>query len=144
MSKNKFKIYEAGKMMGLPVELQRGWREEVKQLFDEYAYGDVQTISPCDYYNFEKERDFSEHEVKFFDLWLIKNCDLVIVNLDYPDSIGTAIELHEAHDNWKIPVIGFGGENVFVHPWIELSLTKRCKTMKEAVEHIVEFYLPNK
>jgi hypothetical protein len=66
---------------------------------------------------------------------------VVLVNLDFPDSIGTAIELHMAQE-WKIPVIGFGTAKN--HPWIELSLTKKCTTMQEAVEHIINFYLLNK
>ena len=140
---SKFKIYLAGKMSGLTFEQMNDWREEVSKLLKSHSY-EIHTENPCHYYNFEGERDFTEHEVKRFDLWLVKNCDLVLVNLDYPDSIGTAIELHMAHDEWNKPVIAYGGENVFVHPWIELSITRRCKTMEDAVEHILEFYLPNK
>jgi ACT domain-containing protein len=140
---SKFKIYEAGKMSGLTLEQMNSWRIKAKELFKQYS-DDILTINPVDFYNFEMDRStYTEHEVKFFDLYQVKNSNIILLNLDYPDSIGTAIEVHEAHDNWKIPVIAFGGENVFVHPWIELSITKRCKTLEEAVEHIIEFYFVN-
>jgi len=138
---NKFKIYLAGKMSGLTFEQMNSWREKATQLFNQ-STDLIHTENPCHYYNFELDHDsFTEHEVKKFDLWLVKNCDLVLVNLDYPDSIGTAIELHMAHDEWDKPVIGFGTTQN--HPWIELSLTKQCKTLEEAIEHILLFYLPN-
>jgi nucleoside 2-deoxyribosyltransferase len=86
--------------------------------------------------------NITEREIMEFDLSLLRNCDIVIVNLDYPDSIGSAIEMYEASQR-HIPVIGFGGLDVEVHPWIELCLTKRCKTMLDAVEYVIEFYLPN-
>jgi len=141
---NKFKIYLAGKMNGLTFEQMNTWREEVTKLFDRY-FNSIYTINPCHYYNFNLDPEtYTEKEVKEFDLHMVRNCDLVLVNLDYPDSIGTAIECHEAHDNWHIPVVAFGGENAFVHPWLDLSITKRCKTLEEAVEYIIEFYAVNK
>ena len=83
---------------------------------------------------------YTEHEVKFFDLYLVKHSDLVLVNLEHPDSIGTAIEIHEAHDNWKIPVVGYSTLAIEIHPWMELSLTKKCKDMLDAINYIIEFY----
>jgi nucleoside 2-deoxyribosyltransferase len=137
----KPKIYLAGKMSGLTFEEMNTWRLKAKELFEEYEL-DVHLENPCDYYNFELDPDtYTEKEVKKFDLWLVKNCDIVLVDLVHPNSIGTAIEIHEAHDNWKIPVISFG--NAVAHPWMNLSIDKRCNTLEDAVEHIIDFYLPN-
>ena len=138
---NKFEIYLAGKMGGLTFEEMNGWREEITKIFNQYT-DRIKTHNPCHYYNFDLDPStYTDHEVKRFDLWLVKKSNLVVVNLDQPNSIGTAIELHEAHDNWKIPVIGFGGKDKEVHPWMQLSLNRWCDDMRDAVEHVVEFYL---
>lgn len=138
---SRFKIYLAGAMSNLTFEEMNSWRVKATKLLKQYS-DEIHTENPCQYYNFEMNPDlYTEHEIKRFDLWLVRNCDLVLVNLDFPNSIGTAIELHEAHDNWHKPVIGFGITKA--HPWMELSLTKKCKTMEEAIEHIIEYYLPN-
>ena len=138
---NKIKIYLAGKMSGLSFEEMNSWRNEAIKLLSKTEYP-IHTENPCDFYNFEMPTgSYTESEVKKFDLWLVENCDVVLVNLDYPDSIGTAIELHMAHDVWNKPVIAFGTAKN--HPWIELSITKRCNTLEEAVEHITYFYLSN-
>lgn len=141
MSK-KIKIYEAGGMSGLDLDTMNNWRLKATELLKSYS-DNIHTINPVEYYNFSMSKEnYTEHEVKFFDLYQVKNCDLVLVNLDLSiNSIGTAIELHEAHDNWHIPVIGYGEKEI--HPWMELSLTKRVKTLEEAVEHIIEYYLVN-
>ena len=137
---NKPKLYLAGKMSGLTFDQMNSWRLKATQMLDENFH----IINPCNYYNFEIDRStYTDHEVKQFDLWLVKNSNIVLVNLDYPDSIGTAIELHMAHDEWDIPVIAYGGQNVEVHPWMLESITKRCDTLEDAVNHINSFYLIN-
>jgi nucleoside 2-deoxyribosyltransferase len=140
---SKFKIYLAGAMAGLLPDIANAWRLQANYIFEGYG-SYVHTINPCDYYNFSLDpTTYTENEVKEFDLHMVKNCDLVLVNFDFKDSIGTAIEIHMAHDVWQIPVISFGTrENV--HPWMKLSSTKHCDTLEDAVEHIVSFYLPNR
>lgn len=139
---SKFKIYLAGAMTGLSLEEMNSWRVKATNELQQYS-DSIHTINPVNFYNFEMdESTYTEREVKEFDLYQVRNCDLVLVNLDFPNSIGTAIECHEAHDNWKIPVIGFGSK--VAHPWVELSLTKKCWSMEEAIEYIVDFYLVNK
>lgn len=141
---SKFKVYLGGGMSGLTIEEMNNWRIKASELLKQHSDYGIKTINPVDFYNFSMDSStYSEHEVKFFDLHQVKNCDLVLVNLDSSvASIGTVIELHEAHDNWMIPVIGFGEKKI--HPWMELSLTRRCKTMEEAIEHIIDYYYINR
>ncbi len=137
---NKFKIYLAGKMGGLSLKEMNTWRLQAKSLLE--VSDRIATQNPCDFYNFERDRStYTDLEVKRFDLFLVKNCNLVLVNLDHPDSIGTAIEIHMAHDVWNIPVIGFG--TAINHPWIETSIDKKLNSLEEAVDYINEFYLVN-
>lgn len=137
----QLKIYEAGKMSGLTFEQMNGWREEVKKFLGNYE--NIHIENPCKYYNFEIDPStFSDIECKKFDLWLVENSDIILVNLEYPDTIGTAIEL-ELASRWHKPIIAFGGDKDKVHPWMKLCLTKWCNTMEEALDHIIYFYLPN-
>jgi len=139
---NKFTIYLAGKMSGLSFEEYNSWRVNTKRLLRIASDDKIHTISPSDYYNFEMNPNtYTESEVKKFDLQMVKRSDLTIVNLDFSDSIGTAMEICMAHDVWDKPVIGFGKNKS--HPWMELCITKRCETLEEAVRYIVDYYLPN-
>jgi nucleoside 2-deoxyribosyltransferase len=141
---SKLKCYLAGRMSGLTFEQMNSWREKTTKLLKEKSDNTIHTENPCHYYSFELEPStYTEKEVKEFDLFLVKNCDIVLVNLNFADSIGTAIETHMAHDVWDIPVIAVKSKNNISHPWIDLSVTKFCETIEEAVDHIVEFYLPN-
>ena len=138
---NKLKVYEAGKMSGLNFAQMNNWRVEASKMLKEESDNRIHTINPCDFYNFSMNPNtYIEKEVKEFDLLMVKQSDVILVNMDYPDSIGTAIELHMA-TVWGIPVIGFGETKN--HPWIELCLTKRCKTLEDAVGYILDYYLPN-
>lgn len=146
---NKPTIYLAGAMSGVSYEEYMIWRNDAAKLLQSKSDKSLHIINPGEYYNFEmNEGTYTEHEVKYFDLYCVKHSDLVLVNLTYHDSIGTAIEIHEAHDNWGIPVIGFCPNDTRhkvypMHPWMKLSLTKECKTLEAAVDYICEFYLPN-
>lgn len=136
------KIYLAGKMGGLTFEEMNNWRTEAELKFVDKAHVPIHTINPVDFYNFEMNpNEYTDKEVKKFDLHMVKVSDLVLVNLDFSDSIGTAMEICMAHDVWDKPVIGFGKSKS--HPWMELCISKRCETLEEAVDYIIDYYLPN-
>jgi len=140
---NKFRVYLAGAMSNLSFEEMNNWRVKATKLFKQYP-DNIHTINPVVHYNFEMDRNsYTDKEVKEFDLYHIKNSNIILVNLDHPNSIGTAIELECASRFWNIPIIAFGGENYFVHPWIKECVIKYCENLEEAVEHIVEYYFVN-
>jgi hypothetical protein len=140
-------IYLAGKMSGLSIEEMSQWRNEFKIKFNQqfanslYISIPFNIVSPTDYYSFAEKKHKTEKEVMDYDLWIVKNSTLVVVNLDYPNSIGTAIELYEANKHCGTPVIGFG--TTINHPWIEECVTVKYDTMDEVIEYILEFYLPH-
>ena len=82
-------------------------------------------------------KGFSELEID--SMYQVRDSDLILVNLDFPNSIGTAIEMFYAHDILKIPVVAFG--KMQNHPWIQCCTNKHCETLEEAVEYIKDFYL---
>ncbi len=146
----KFKIWLCGAMSGLNLEEMDSWRVKAEMLFRELStYTDyIQVINPIDYYNFELDpKTYEQKEVKEFDLYQVKNSNIILVNLNHINtSIGTAIELELASRIWNIPIVAFNEENMEnceIHPWIELVINKKCKSLEEAVEYINDYYFVN-
>lgn len=75
-----------------------------------------------------------------YDLYKLRNSDLMVVNFNSPESIGTAMEIMLARE-MRIPIIGLNKDDKFIHPWLSCSVDRMCDSMKELVEHIVKFYL---
>ena len=139
----KVKIYLSGGMGNLSFEEQSKWRIKVQ---DAIKFGDYDTekkavfFNPVDFYNLEEKRHKFERESMDFDLYNLRNSNLVIVNFNDEKSIGTARELMLARE-YRIPVIAFGANGKDIHPWISECCTRICDSLRECVEHVVEFYL---
>ena len=137
------KIYLSGGMTGLSFEEQFKWRSNVMSAirYGDYNYEKkVSFFNPVDFYNFEDKNYKTEREVMEFDLYNLRKSDLVIVNFNAPNSIGTAMELMLAKE-YKIPVIAFGVKDNNIHPWLVECCTRICDDIKKYVSNIVEFYL---
>ena len=137
-------IYLAGGMSGLTIEEQVKWRNNFKNIF---KYNDIEIIrnpiifSPPDYYSFSSTHDnVSEKEIMEFDLYNLRNSDIVVVNFNAPQSLGTAMEIAIAHE-YRIPIIGLNEENYELHPWIIECTTKICNTFIELANYITDYYL---
>lgn len=136
-------MYLSGGMGNLSFEEQTKWR---KQFQDAIRFGDydyekkVAFFDPTQYYGFEEVRYRLEREVMEFDLYNLRNSNLVVVNFNDSKSIGTAMELMLAKE-YHIPVIGFGANNQAIHPWLLECCTRVCDSLREVVNHVVEFYL---
>lgn len=84
-----------------------------------------------------------EKEVMQFDLNMVRQSDIVIVNVGgISESIGTAIELYEAN-RLDIPVIAYteGDVNNNIHPWIENCLSTVQMNRSELITYIIDFYM---
>lgn len=137
------KMYLSGGMTDISLEEQTKWR---KQFCDAVKYGDYDYtknpifFDPTQKYSiFEKEHK-SEREAFEYDLYNLRNSDLVVVNFNSPKSLGTAMELILAKE-LGIPVIGLNKDNKELHPWLVECSTRICDNMRELVEHVTEFYL---
>lgn len=137
------KIYLSGGMGSLSFEEQSKWR---KQIINAILYGDYHYekkpifFNPVDYYNFTEVRYKSEREVMNFDLNALRHSDLIIVNFNDPSSLGTCAELAIGYE-LKIPIIGINKDGVDLHPWLCCFCDRMCNDIREAVEHVTEFYL---
>lgn len=136
------KIYLSGGMGSLSYEEQSKWRQQVVDAvkFNYECEKKPIFFNPVNYYNFEEVRHRSEREAMEFDLYNLRNSNLVVVNFNDPKSIGTAMELILAKE-YRIPVIGFGASGQTIHPWLLECCTRVCDSLKEMVNHIVDFYL---
>lgn len=137
------RIYLSGGMGSLDLEEQSKWRKQVINaiLFGDYHWEKKPIFfNPVDYYNFTDVRYKSEREVVEFDLNALRHSDLVIVNFNDPKSLGTCAELAIAYE-MRIPIIGINKDKVELHPWLVEFTTRMCDDIREAVSHVVDFYL---
>lgn len=136
------RIYLSGGMGNLSFEEQSKWRKQIINEIKINCHCEKKPIffNPVDYYNFTDVRYKSEREVMEFDLNALRRSDLVIVNFNDPKSLGTCAELAIAKE-LHIPVIGINKDKLELHPWLVEFTTRMCDDVREAVEHVVDFYL---
>ena len=136
-------IYLAGGMSGLSFEEQCKWRNNFQ---DAIKYGDYEPtkkaifFSPPNYYSPSTEAHKTEKEVMDFELSHLRKSDLVVVNFNVPQSIGTAMEIMAANEN-RIPIVGLNKEGYILHPWLIECCSRICDDMRELVSYVVDFYL---
>lgn len=146
MGRNGLTIYLAGKMGGLSDSEMKKWRDLLKSELEKYSdmvNYKINVVSPCDYFNFEEQRYQNEQEIMKFDLSLVRDSDIVIVNTNgLNSSIGSAIEVYEA---WKsdIPVIAYdeNGDYKTTHPWLKCCITRADSCATDICEYIKDFYM---
>lgn len=82
------------------------WRVNIKNQIEEISAGKVKCCNPNDLFNFLSNKDYkTQREIMNYDLFKVRNSDLVIVNFNDPKSIGSACEMAIAFEH-KIPIIG--------------------------------------
>lgn len=142
---DRYKIYLCGGMSNLSQAEQSKWRWDVIKGIEDgderYGYKyELDFFNPIVYYNLEEDNHKSEREPFEFDLFNLRNSDIVIVNFNSPQSIGTAMELAVAKE-YKKPIIGLNENGYELHPWLIECCTRTCDTMDELIEHVINFYL---
>lgn len=135
------KIYLSGSMMGSSWEDQTEWRKQVTEIINNSCYEKKpEFFDPTKFYNFKEKHQKSEREVMEFDLYNLRNSDLVIVNINNQWSLGTMCELILAKEH-RIPVIGWNSCGEELHPWLSECVTRMCDDISDAIEHVIDFYL---
>lgn len=122
------------------------WREDAKE-YVKKLYDDITLVSPTDYFEIGKNYHQSESEVMRFDLRMVREADIVLVNLkDLHSSLGTSDEILYAFISGK-PIIGFLENKLEVkniHPW-KIEQIDRIETgkdaMKNAIDYIYRYYV---
>lgn len=135
-------IYLAGAITGLSEEEANGWRNEVRHLINYRDYDNLRwkVINPCEHIPEEINGDI-EREQMFWDIWKLKQCDLVVCDFDHPDSIGTSFELAIANE-LGIPIIGLQtNPDVQLHPWWKMSALHICNDINSLYDYLSEHFL---
>ena len=136
-------VYLSGGMGSLSFEEQSKWRTNIINAIKYGEQGWAKKpvfFNPVDHYNFQDKHQKNEKEVMEYDLYNLRNSDLVIVYFNDERSIGTAMELMLAKE-MHIPVIAFGVNDKEIHPWLIECCTRICDNMKDVVSHVIDFYL---
>lgn len=122
------------------------WREDAKK-YVKQLYDDITLVSPTDFYEIGKNYHKSETEVMRFDLRMVRESDIVLVNLrDLHSSLGTIDEILYAfiRGNTVIGFIDDESELKKIHPW-KIEQIDRIETgkdsMKRAIDYIYRYYV---
>ena len=142
--RNDFSIYLAGAMGDISFEKSNDWRMEIKKNLTDAAmwHSDVNIsiINPNDYYNFKEVTYDSNREVMEFDLYKVRNSNLIVVNFNYVKSLGTMAEIAIAYEN-KIPIIGLNENKEELHPWQIEMCNKIFDDKAKLIDYINYYYL---
>ena len=102
----------------------------------------VKVINPNSYFNFIEypPKYKTEREIMEFDLHKVRTSDLVIINFNDMNSLGSMAELAIAYER-RIPVIGLDVDKQNLHPW-EVEMCNRIfNDINEMLDYVEDFYL---
>lgn len=147
---DKLKVFLSGGMSNIPEEDSKKWRRLFKQI--RYLNSSAAPISlrqiylsPTKLYKpTEPYNQTYEKEAMRYDLYCIKQADVIIVNFNSLSSIGTAQEVMYAHILNK-PIIGMIEEDKYdqLHPWYKEECMKifkyEPKELEEVINEIIEY-----
>lgn len=117
------------------------WRIYYQEKFL-YDWPNWLVCNPNDHFNFLYETDYeSNREIMDLDLHKVRNSDLIIVNFNDPNSIGSAMELAIAYEK-RIPILGLceNGEEQELHPWLKEVCTRIFTNREELFLYAVKHY----
>lgn len=141
---NKLKVFLSGGMSNIPEEDSKKWR----RLFKQSKYKNISSafyvkqysfINPTTLYKPSEPYDLTlEKEAMAYDLFCVKQADVIIVNFNSLSSIGTAQEVMLAYSLNK-PIIGMIEEDKYdqLHPWYKQECIKIFKYKSDKLEDII-------
>ena len=140
-----FYIYECGGMQKFGknnFEESNKWRVYCKSALEAFEGScKVHVINPNAYFNFvDVPKQDNENEVMRFDLYKLRNSNLVIANFNDKYSLGSMSEIAIAYDR-GIPVIGLNEDNQILHSWQVCMCERIFLNINEMIDYIEDFYL---
>lgn len=122
------RIYLSGAMQDIHKEESVQWRECVKEFLP-----DFECFDPWEHFDFVNQAN--EREVMEYDLWNLRQSDLVIVNFNFVRSLGTMSELAIAYDR-RIPIVGFCDNANELHSWQKLFCMVVLNNLDEVIDYV--------
>ena len=141
---DKLKIFLSGGMSNISEEDSKKWR----RLFKQSKYKNISSAFYAEQYSFinptilykpsEPYDPVYEKEAMAYDLFCIKQADVIVVNFNSLSSIGTAQEVMLAYSLNK-PIIGMIEENKYnqLHPWYKEECIKIFKYNPDELGYII-------
>lgn len=130
-------IYLSGGMTGLSKEEQNKWREDMILAFGEEYH--LNLFNPCKHWDVE-DPSVNERAAMDYDLYRLRQSDVVVVNFNAPSSIGTAMEQSIAYE-LRIPIIGLNEDENRLHPWQELMCSEIFEDMDDLIDYLYDHYV---
>ncbi len=142
---DKLKIFISGGMSNISEEDSKPWRNIFKK---KRLRNDISRTYYSDYYIFlnpttlykptEPYNQTYEKEAMSYDLYCVREADVIVVNFNSLSSIGTAQELMLAYTLNK-PIIGMIEEDKYdqLHPWYKEECIKIFKYKPEKLEEVI-------
>lgn len=131
------KVYLAGPMENVSETEMHDWRLHAEAILER---SDIQTLNPTR----RRHRGEQKYMKRIFELDLldIRNCDMVLVNLNHESLAkhGTAMEIFYANYVLKKPVVAFKAELTRYHPFFESLVTEWRSDVYKACDTIIEEY----
>lgn len=135
------KFYLCGKMSGMSPEESNEWKERFIGKMIDYGIYKIEFVNPYNYYNYENHMHKTEKEIMLWELRKVRECDLLVVNLDrINESVGGVFEIIEAHNN-GIGVIGINENRYEVHPWIMEYVERVEDNFYDLCSYIAKYYM---
>lgn len=132
-------IYLAGGITGLSDAEIHEWRDKIKDTLETVSGYKVVCCNPASHIPLVITPAV-EREMFEWDLWKVKQSDIIICDFDHPNSIGTTWELAVAREN-GIPIIGLSLTDTPVHPWWSMSAIHISRSMDELYDYLCTNFL---
>lgn len=119
------------------------WRIDINNKIRDASNGKISCCNPNDHFNFLDDKEYSsQREVMEYDLYRVRNSDVIVVNFNDPNSIGSACEMAIAYYK-RIPIIGLCeyGENNNLHPWLKCMCNRIFVDREKLILYIVKHYI---
>ena len=145
---DKLNIFLSGGMSNIPEEDSKKWRKLFKQI--KYINSPAAPISQqCIYLDptklYKPSEPYNpsyEKEAMNYDLYCVKEADVIVVNFNSLSSIGTAQEVMYAYTLNK-PIIGMIERNKYsqLHPWYKEECMKIFTYDKDELGLVIDFII---
>lgn len=127
-------IYLAGGITNLSSEEATKWRQQIKKTIEDMTLLRWKCIDPVSHIPY-CINDEVEKECFEWDLWKLKQSNLVVCDFDHPNSIGTTWELAIAKEN-GIPIIGLSQTGIAIHPWWKMSAMHISNSIEDLIDYL--------
>lgn len=135
------KVYLAGAIHGLNRQNAGGWRDTAIEILEAQGHEVLNPLRNRLWADPNEQAQFDVSELVDRDLMDVYNSDCLLVEYTHEDRnyTGTTTEMVMAKE-WLIPRIVWVGERKNFSPWLIHLSTKRCVTLEEACEYIIEVF----